>query len=152
MFVCVCVCVCVWVSCWVSNRQILLGGTAGHQTPLHRLFIITESVAWLLGQQELFRGPDNEGSPSGRSYNPSHPSLVDRMVIFLLLRGLLWPVLRLLWVPPRSQPHSSADWTRGRCSSPEHACQTSPRIAWHPAQFLRNRVSKDGTTEGITLC
>lgn len=44
--------VCMWRQCSVFNRQFLLGCTAGHQTPLYRLFAITELVAPLLCQQE----------------------------------------------------------------------------------------------------
>lgn len=60
-------------------------------------------------------------------------------------------VLRLWLVPPRSRPRSFAGWTRGHCSSPGHACQTSPQTASHPALFLRNLVSEDSTMEVITF-
>lgn len=54
---CVCVyswcqCLCGYQACLVFNRQFLLGCTAGHQTPLYRVFAITEPVASLLCQQE----------------------------------------------------------------------------------------------------
>lgn len=47
-------------ACSDFNRQLLLGRTAGHWTPLYRLFAITESLAWLLCQQESFCISNNE--------------------------------------------------------------------------------------------
>lgn len=61
------------------------------------------------------------------------------------------PVLHWLWVLPHFRPHSSADWTTGRCSSPEHVCQTSLQTASRLALFQRNLVSEDSTMEGTTL-
>lgn len=87
---CMCVCVMsVWGerACWVFNRQFLLGGTAGHLTLLYRLFAITEPVVWLLCQLEYFSGSNNEGSLSGCSNKPSHPSLASRIMIFLSFRA-----------------------------------------------------------------
>lgn len=62
-----------------------------------------------------------------------------------------WPVLHSSWALPRSRPRSSADWTPGHCSSPEHACQTSPQTASHLALFQRNLASEESTKDGATL-
>lgn len=63
----------------------------------------------------------------------------------------LWPALHWSWALPRSRPRSSADWTPGRCSSPEPVCQTSPRTASHLALFQRNLASEESTMEGTAL-
>lgn len=139
-----CQCLCGDRACWLCNKQILLRGTAGHQAPLYRLFAITEPVAWLLCQQ-------------AQIIRQVHPAAVTKHLIPFQsdILGYLWPlvavVLHLLSALPRSRPHSFADWTRGRCSSPEHACQTSPQTASHLALFLRNPVSKESTIEGVTI-
>lgn len=96
-------------------------------------------------------------------YTLSSPLLNDYWLLVWLLGQREWDepsrcsvafpgqVLHWSWVLPRSRPHSSADWTTGRCSSPEHVCQTSPRTASRLALFQRNLASEDSTMEGTTL-
>lgn len=63
----------------------------------------------------------------------------------------LWPGLHLSWALLRSRPRSSADWTPGRYSSPEHVCQTSPQTASHLALFQRNPASEESTMDGSNI-